>query len=643
MSAQGTEPTVRAGNDSSARSWRDWRLLMAGALLLLSIVIIGLELWDNPPRWLRGTRQLVVGAVHWVRVHWATSGALGVIATVVVFLLQRRAEHQRHQRDQAQRDEAARNESARQAKATENEQARQAKAAEDARRRLLATNCMVDESTGWLPRVGQVTNPISLGVHPAADLGDPDLDAEGRPIDLPAKVPIYVPRDKDAELDSKLSQGGLVLVVGDSTAGKSRAAYEAIHRLFGQRWLLVPNSRQSLRALLEGGLELRETVVWLNDLERWLGPDGLDLGLLRRLLGDGHRQVVVVATMRASEYTSRAPEQEFGRSDTEQELRQVEREVLDQSARVDLVRRFSTRERERATERSWDPRIADALPHAGVYGLAEYIAAGPRLWQRWRDGLAVDNPPERLAGAAMVSVAVDCRRAGLTQPTPEQMLRDLYLKYLDASVARRLDPAAFSAGVTWATQPIQATSALLTQEDNGYVAFDYLVDRVQADPSAAPVLDVVWLRLLHDVSRDDAYSVGLAAFRADRQDLAEQAWRKAAEAGNHSAETRLGVLIALQERDDEAEQWLRRAAEAGNHDAETRLGALLLRDRRDPDQAEQWLLRAAEAGQPRRRVQPWAAAAAARRHGPGRPLVPQSCRRWPGGSRSSDASTASTP
>jgi hypothetical protein len=219
----------------------------------------------------------------------------------------------------------------------------------------------------------------------------------------------------------------LVLVVGDSTAGKSRSAYEAVHRLFGQRWLLVPHTRQSLRKLLDGGIELREVVIWLNDLERWLGGDGLDLGLLRRLLGDGHREVVVVATMRASEYIAHTPEREQGYPDAERELRQAGREVLDQAVRVDLARRFTEPEHERARERTWDPRIADALARAGTYGLAEYIAAGPRLWQRWRDGLAVDNPPERLAGSAIVAVAVDCRRAQLTRPVPEVLLRDLYL------------------------------------------------------------------------------------------------------------------------------------------------------------------------------------------------------------------------
>jgi eukaryotic-like serine/threonine-protein kinase len=284
-------------------------------------------------------------------------------------------------------------------------------------------------------------------------------------------------------------------------------------------------------------------VVWLNDLERWLGPDGLDLGVLRRLLGDGHRRVVVVATMRASEYAARAPEQEQGRADPERELRRAEQDVLDQAARVELERQFTRPERERAEQRAWDPRIADALAHAGAYGLAEYLAAGPRLWQRWRDGLAVDNPPERLAGAAIVAVAVDCRRAGLTRPVPVGLLRDLYLGYLDSSVGRRLDPGAFAAGLTWATRPIQATSALLSEEEQGYVVFDYLVDRVQTDPAAPSIPEMTWTRLLRGLEPDDAVAVGRAADRQGDERHAERAWRVAAAAGDHQGETDLGLLL----------------------------------------------------------------------------------------------------
>jgi hypothetical protein len=124
-------------------------------------------------------------------------------------------------------------------------------------------------------------------------------------VNLPARVPVYVPRDLDARLDAALARGGLVLLRGDSTAGKSRAAYEAMRRLPGDRFVLIPTQRTSLRALRDAGMTFRDTVVWLNDLEGFLGPGGLDTGVLHWLVSDGGRLVVVLATMRSSEYNRR--------------------------------------------------------------------------------------------------------------------------------------------------------------------------------------------------------------------------------------------------------------------------------------------------------------------------------------------------
>jgi uncharacterized protein len=546
-----------------------WRVVGLVVLGLGALTIATLEVWAYPPSSLGGPRDLVVEELHWLRVHLLTSGPLGVVLTAVLGFLEFR---------------------------------RRRRSARAARVALLAAHCWVDPATKGLPKVSAVRDPVQLGVHPAAALGDLDpaseAGSEASGLGLPERVPVYVPRDLDARLDAALARalarGGLVLLRGDSTAGKSRAAYEAMRRLPGDLRLLVPHRPDSLRALLDGGIELREVVVWLNELDHWLGTDGLDVGLLRRLLG-GDRRVVVLATMRSSEYAKRSPER--ARSEAERDLLRSQRELLDQAVDFELPRRFSDAERERAAERTWDPRIADALAHAGQYGLAEYVAAGPRLWRRWRNARAVDNPDHEQAGAAIVAAAVDCRRAGLRRPASTQLLRQLFRDpaYLDPLVARRLDSAAFDQGLAWARKPVQGTAALLVADAGGEAVFDYLLDAVEANPKAAAVPATVWECLLADLDPKDGVGVGVAAYLADKYGFAERAWRLAVADGDDDAAYPLGVLFKERGDVEEAEVWWRRAAVAGDHYAMISLGALIA-DRGDHDEAEEWLRRAADAG-----------------------------------------------
>lgn len=203
-----------------------------------------------------------------------------------------------------------------------------------------------------------------------------------------------------------------------------------------QRGLLVPNGQASLRALVDGGIQLSDVVVCLDDLERYLGPGGLDVGLLRRLVGDGDRGgVVVLATIRAGEYDLRYPDHDDDRTGGERDLRRGERELLDQAVELELPRRFTTSELQRGAAGRFDPRVTDALAHAADYGVMEYLAASPRLWRRWRHATAVERSDRLRVGAAIVAAAVDCRGAGLSRPVPGQLLRELYPLYLDGRSA----------------------------------------------------------------------------------------------------------------------------------------------------------------------------------------------------------------
>ncbi|MGA5506873.1 hypothetical protein [Streptomyces umbrinus] len=115
------------------------------------------------------------------------------------------------------------------------------------------------------------------------------------------RVPVYVPCDIDGALRERLARGGVVLLVGDSTAGKSRAAYEAMIATLPDHVLIAPQGRSAVAAALAQASEVRRCVLWLNDLERYLGTDGLTrTGIARVLGGAGHHRVIL-ATLRAAE------------------------------------------------------------------------------------------------------------------------------------------------------------------------------------------------------------------------------------------------------------------------------------------------------------------------------------------------------
>jgi hypothetical protein len=74
--------------------------------------------------------------------------------------------------------------------------------------------------------------PRMLGVHAAIQTTQPPEHAPSGPSE--GELPLYVPRDFDADLRTKLTlsreQGGFLLLAGDSSVGKTRALFEAVRR-----------------------------------------------------------------------------------------------------------------------------------------------------------------------------------------------------------------------------------------------------------------------------------------------------------------------------------------------------------------------------------------------------------------------------
>ncbi len=137
-----------------------------------------------------------------------------------------------------------------------------------------------------------------------------------------------------------------------------------------------------------------------------MGPEGLTIDVLEYLTDPiyGHGAVTLLGTMGARHWANY-----FGSA---AEVGKAERAVLEQARRVDLARQLDEREGERARELRSDPRIAAALPNLDRFGLAEYLAAGPALLERFKTGRMGPQP----VGAAIVQAAVDWRRCGLLRP-----------------------------------------------------------------------------------------------------------------------------------------------------------------------------------------------------------------------------------
>jgi len=379
---------------------------------------------------------------------------------------------------------------------------------------------------GRLPKVSEVRDPLYLGVHPApiATLA-PDHDESSPAL---SDVPAYVPRDVDDQLREMLAQGGFVLLVGDATAGKSRTCYEAITTTLPDHILIAPHDRDALPSALAKASDTHRCVLWLNDLEGYLGTGALTRNKVTGLVSEGNRHRVILATLRAAEeirYTSDTAGPEAGRR-----AHRDARNVLEQAHRLRLPRLFSAAEQRRAHAREWDPRIADAMAHADTYGIAEYLAAGPELLRDWEDAWTPNTDPAAPAnprGAALVAAAVDIRRAGWSTPIPVRLLDQVHEHYLAGFGGDRLNPEQLTDAWEWACRPRHGTTALLQHESDSHVqVFDYLVDVMQRRSLPSDHVPELVVRAAVEASSPaESDALAASAYLEGRYLLAEYAYR----------------------------------------------------------------------------------------------------------------------
>jgi hypothetical protein len=368
-------------------------------------------------------------------------------------------------------------------------------------------------------RVRKLDDPVRMGVHKAAPGG--------------SRVPPFVIRDRMSELEQALRTGGFVLVVGDSTAGKTRLAYEAMRACLPRHLCVRPLTSDAVPAALALARRKRRSIVWLDDLERYVTPANWD-------------GVAVLATIRTHE------RDELSSSPDSQRVR-AGRDVMSAvTTEIRLQRRWSAAELTRARTVA-DERIALGVAAADRHGVAETIAAGPQLLTTWQD--AKDH-----RGAAIVAAAVDAWLAGYHRPLPEELLRELHATYLMPGV--RIGP--WEDALAWATRPVSATSSMLEPVDGGYLAFDYLVDAVHAGDFVVPTH--TWEVLVDHAELADLEELGLRASLHGQFDLTEQVARTLLAADMHLAACAVAAGLDIAGRTDRAVELIEDILERAEHD-----------------------------------------------------------------------------
>jgi len=504
---------------SATRRRRVAVLLVTGGLvgLLVIAIAVGWVGWlvDHPGQ-----------AWRWIRRRWFAASALSVfvavVGVVVAVVMPRWQQRRTEQLATTQRE-------LQQQQARLQQVAVQQAAREQRWRELLAI---------WpLPEIQQV-NPYDIGVF-WSRRADNYRGQQPRPP--------YVPRAIDEHLAELLRSQQLVLVKGQSRAGKSRTAYEVAARELAGWRLLVPKDRTALARL--GALEPlpgegERVLVWLDDLDRYLASEetgGLDVGLLARLAACDP-PAKVLATVRLEEHARvAAAPGALGRSG---------RELLNRFDPGALTVPVGF---EAAEERTAIAALYPGEPVSG--GLAEHLAAAHELVERLEASEA--SVPE---GAGLVLAAVDWRRAGLERPISREELAALLPLYL--ARLRPLLPLAregdVDRGLGWATEPVGRTAALLLADPDplagSFRAADPVVDFVERRTGRRLADPAVWEQLLGQVSLGETMDVAHAAYTRQEWGPAETALHRVIDSGDPDwapkARFNLGLLRA--ERGDVA-------------------------------------------------------------------------------------------
>ncbi|WP_221343385.1 SEL1-like repeat protein [Streptomyces paradoxus] len=271
--------------------------------------------------------------------------------------------------------------------------------------------------------IGQC-DPHALEVHPVGTVRD------GSGLPGQRLLPGYVFREHDrilteAAREAREGYSRMVVLVGESSTGKTRACWEAVQPLAEQGWRLWhPFDPTRAEAAVED-LDLvgPRTVVWLNEAQHYLGDRAGEriAAAVHHLLTSPQRgPVLVLGTLWPDYFRQYTALPAPGGPDPHSRVRE-----LLAGCTVSVPDSFDSRALAAATAlaEGGDRLLADSLTRARADGrLTQDLAGGPALLKRYHAG----SP----AAKALLEVAMDARRLGVGLHLPQAFLTDAAPDYL---------------------------------------------------------------------------------------------------------------------------------------------------------------------------------------------------------------------
>lgn len=409
-------------------------------------------------------------------------------------------------------------------------------------------------------------DPIALGVHRAIqDISD------GRKMKRPDVLPAYIKRDFDDDLVMALSRcmrsSGLILLVGTSSTGKTRSAYEALKSVMPNWKVVQPITPQRLLAVLTEISNWKKTIIWLNEAQDYLDAgEGNELAAqLIRLLADA-TSFIVVGTLWPDKYHELINE---GISNNGGVSKSARRSLLHSAIIVPVGTQLSAAEMRTARELAQqDSSLRLAIDYGG-HKIMQSLAAGPDLIHHW------ETSPTPQA-SAVLTAAIDARMLGVNGPLTRNFLRSGATAYLSGHDRAGLlsDGQIFEAALQYARSPLKGAVYALNEITSprgrtlGYRIADYLHEYGASLRLLAEIGSEFWAALeKHIVDPSDLFKLGEAAKITNELEWAEMLFKKAIKLGSKEASVELAHMFAAQLRITEADLILSEAVENGDTNA----------------------------------------------------------------------------